>query len=104
MSNGWYSERGPAQLDLILAMLVGFALAAIIGLYWARKTSGPALSSLAVMLLLITFVLVRAVSLHAVDRIIFERIAGVTLSTGIEAGGIVVILALIFWRRQQMAQ
>ena len=102
MSSGWYSERGPAQLNLILAMLVGFVLSAIIGLYWARNTSAPAASSLAVSFLLITFVLIRAVSLHAVDKIVFARIEGVTLSSVSEAGGIVVILVLIFLRRQQL--
>jgi len=104
MSRGWYPERGPAQIHLILALLVAFVLTALVGLYRARGTSGPAASSLVVSLLLITFVLVRAVSLHAVDQILFAGIAGVTLSSMIEAGGILIILALIFWRRGQLAR
>jgi hypothetical protein len=46
-----------------------------------------------VLLLLITFILVRAVSLHAVDQMVFTRIAGVTVSSIVEAAGIVVMLA-----------
>jgi hypothetical protein len=56
-----------------------------------------------VSLLLISFVVVRAVSLHAVDQIIFARILGVTFSSMIEAGGIAILLVLIFWRRAQVA-
>jgi hypothetical protein len=87
---------------MILALLVAFVLAARGGLYWARGTSGPAASSLVASFLLTTFVLVRAVSLHAVDQILYASIVGVTFSSMIEAGGILVILALVLWRREQL--
>jgi len=103
MTSGWYLERGPAQLLMILTLLVAFVLAATGGLYWARGTSSPAALSLVVSFLQTMFVLVRAVSLHAMDQILYARIVGVTLSSMIEAGGIFVILVLMLWRRERLA-
>jgi len=59
--------------------------------------------SLVVSFLQTMFVLVRAVSLHAMDQILYARIVGVTLSSMIEAGGIFVILVLMLWRRERLA-
>jgi hypothetical protein len=102
MSGGWYSERSSTQLYLVFAALVAFVFTVIVGLYLARNTSGAAVLSVVVSLLLITFVLVRAVSLHAVDQLIFARTAGVTLSSMIEGGGIFIIIILTLWRREQL--
>jgi hypothetical protein len=104
MAGGWYASRVPAQTHLIGLLLGAFVVSAAASLYWARAVSRPALLALLVSLLLITFILVRAVSLHAVDQRIFARILGVTFSSMIEAGGIATILVLIFWRRVQAAE
>jgi hypothetical protein len=81
--------------------LVTVVFTVIVGLL-APNTSGAAALSVVVSLLLITFVLVRAVSLHAVDQLIFARTAGVTLSSMIEGGGIFIIIILTLWRREQL--
>jgi hypothetical protein len=98
VDDGWYALRGNAQGQLI-AMLIGvFAVAAIVSVYWSRSAALPASLALLATLLLITFIVVRAISLHAIDQLVFMRIAGVTVSSIFEAGGIVAILMLIFWR------
>lgn len=98
MDGGWYASRAPAQTHLIVLLLGAFVLAAVVSLYWARAVAPAALLVLLASLLLAAFVLVRAVSLHAVDRIVFARIAGVTVSSIVEAGGTGTILVLILWR------
>ena len=103
MTGGWYASRAPDQARLIVALLAVLVVAAASTNYWAHAVSRPALFALLMSLLLITFVLVRAVSLHAVDQIIFARFFGVTLSTMIEAGSVAAILALIGLRRVQAA-
>jgi hypothetical protein len=80
MDNGWYAQRRIAQSDLILALFGIGAVASSLGLYWVRTAPRLALLSLASSLILVTFILVRAVSLHAVDQVIFARMFGVTLS------------------------
>jgi hypothetical protein len=103
MDGGWYAGRTPVQTHLIVLLFGAFVVAAAVSLYWARSVSRPALLALLVSLLLVTFILVRAVSLHAVDQIIFARILGVTFSSMIEAGGIATLFVLVFWRRAQLA-
>ena len=103
MAGGWYASRAPDQARLIVALLTVLVVAAAIAIFWAHAVSRSALFALLMSLLLVTFVLVRAVSLHAVDQIIFARFFGVTLSTMIEAGSVAAILALISLRRVQTA-
>ena len=98
IDGGWYVVRASAQGQLIAVALGAFVIAAVVSLYWSRSVAAPAALALLTLMLLITFIVVRAISLHAVDRVVFLRIAGVTVSSIIEAAGIFVILALIVWR------
>jgi hypothetical protein len=102
MSSGWYPERGPAQLLSVLALLVALVYTAIVSFQWARRTSVPAVASLMGSVILVAFVILRAVSLHAIDRVLFARIASVTFSSMIEEGSILTILVLMLWRREQL--
>ena len=98
MDDGWYVLRGSAQGRLIALALGVFAITAIVSLYWSRSVALPASLALLASMLLISFIVVRTISLHAVDRVVFMRIAGITVSSIVEAAGIVVILMLVFWR------
>jgi hypothetical protein len=102
VSNDWYPDRMIFQEGVIVC-LIGFGVVvASLGLYFARSTSWPAFFSLLASVVLVTFILVRAVSLHNVDRVLYVRFAGVTLSSAIEASWIGLILFFIIWRRAQM--
>jgi hypothetical protein len=68
MDGGWYAVRAPVQSHLIALSLGGFAVAAVVGLYWSRAMARPALLALLASMLLITFIVVRAISLHAMDE------------------------------------
>ncbi len=98
MDDGWYVLRGFAQGRLIALALGVFAITAIVSLYWSRSVALPASLALLASMLLISFIVVRTISLHAVDRVVFTRIAGITISSVVEAAGIVVILMLVLWR------
>lgn len=104
MLGGWYSERGPAQLYLVLVALAASVSTVVVAFHLARNTSGTAAISLVVSSLLIAFVLVRAISLHALDQLMFARSAGVTLSSLIECGGIFIIIILSLWRREELSR
>jgi hypothetical protein len=98
MDDGWYAVRGSAQVQLIALSLGALAITAAVGMYWSRSASLPASLALLAATLLITFIVVRAISLHAIDRVVFMRVAGVTISSMAEAAGIAVILVLALWR------
>lgn len=98
MDDGWYALRGNAQGQLIATLIGAFAVAAIVSVYWSRSAALPASLALLASMLLITFIVIRAISLHAVDQLVFMRIAGVTISSIFEAAGIIVILMLVLWR------
>lgn len=102
MDDGWYALRGAAQGRVIALALGAFAITAIVSVYWSRSAALAASLALLVAMLLITFIVVRAISLHAVDRVVFMRVAGVTVSSIVEAAGIVVILILALWRTARL--
>jgi hypothetical protein len=102
VEEGWYLHRTVFQFVLIIALLVAGSIAVSLALLWSRAMPASSRFAFSVLLALIAFVLVRAVSLHAVDQILFVRIVGVTISTALEAGTAVLILSLIAWRRAEL--
>jgi hypothetical protein len=98
MDDGWYVLRGSGQVRLISISLGAFAIAAIASVFWSRSAAFQASLVLLASLVLIAFIVVRAISLHAIDRIVFARIAGVTISSIVEGAGIIAILMLALWR------
>jgi hypothetical protein len=104
IDDGWYAFRGSAQVQLIALSLGALAVLAVVSMYWSRSAALPASLALLASMLLIAFIVVRAISLHAIDRIMFARVAGVTISSMTEATGIFVILILILWRTATLRQ
>src|SRR5258708_8886709 len=80
MAGGWYANRAPIQTHLIELLLGAFVITAAVSLYWARVVSRPALLALLASLLLITFILVPAVSLHSLVHIIFMKLSALTFA------------------------
>lgn len=99
----WYSHRTVLQLVLTIALLLLGSVAVSRALLWSREMPMSSRLTFSIMLALIAFVLVRAVSLHAMDQILFGKMWGVTISTGLEAGTAALILVLISWRRAELS-
>jgi hypothetical protein len=98
MDDGWYAFRGSAQVRLIAVLLGALAITAAVSMYWSRSAAVPASLALLASMLLMSFIAIRAISLHSIDRVVFMRVAGGTISSIAEAAGIAVILLLILWR------
>ena len=89
-AQGWYDDRRAMQRDVVLG-LIGLCLAAGAVLLWRlRRTlrrTGPAAAGL---VLIATFVLVRAVGFHHVDALIGLRVGGARVNWLLELGGLAV--------------
>jgi len=83
---GWYAERREAQAAG-LVLLIAVALAAGGTLLRTNRHKGaPALIAGSAMVALLTFLVGRAASLHAVDAFLGTRFAGLRLSRIVELG------------------
>lgn len=87
----WYFSRQPVQLALIAGAAILFG-----GLFfWLIRQAKPASrwQSLALLgiVFLTGFALVRAVSLHAIDAFLYQRIAGIQPNWIVELGGIALV-------------
>jgi len=94
---GWYGQRRAVQLAFILALIassVTIMLIALITLRHALRRIGIALLGFGLVL---TFVAVRAVGFHDVDRLISTTIAGARVNWILELSGLILILANAVW-------
>jgi len=96
---GWYERRQPVQMVLIGLAVMSCVFVVITLLTWMRRA--PIATWLALMgtTFTLTFVLIRAISYHDVDRFLLERILGVPWNFAIEMGGISVVLLASQWRQ-----
>lgn len=98
---GWYQNRHAVQLVFILGLLatsVTIMLAAVIRLRHALGRIGLALAGFGLVL---TYVAVRAVGFHHVDRLIGLSIGGARLNWILELSGLCLILANALWIRRR---
>ena len=94
---GWYAARREAQRLFIIGLAAGMAVVAL-GLGWmARRLGGPVWVTLAGLLMLGGFVLLRAASFHHVDRLLRTGLLGTRAWVVIELAGIAVVLAGSGW-------
>ena len=96
---GWYERRQPLQIVLIGILATSCVLVVTMLLTWMRRAPIPTWLALMGTTLTLTFVLIRAVSYHAVDRFLFERIMGLRWNWIIEISGISVVLLASQWRQ-----
>jgi hypothetical protein len=97
--DGWYNRRQPVQVALIALLAMSCALVATMLLIWMRRAPIATWLALIGATFTLTFVLIRAVSYHYVDRFLFERILGLRWNWVIEMGGISVVLLASKWRQ-----
>lgn len=99
-AEGWYRDRRVLQTALVAAAVLLCAAAAFVLFVRARYAPVPTWFGLIVATLLVGFVLVRAVSLHAVDRLLAHRALGLSLNSLLETSGIALVLFASEWRRR----
>jgi hypothetical protein len=87
-SQNWYAQRREVQLLFIAAVGVA-AVVALAAFAWiARKEWKRSVTALAGIVLLLSFIVIRAASFHHVDAFINTRLAGVKWNAILELGGI----------------
>jgi len=104
LREGWYAGRNAVQFDMLVGIAIaGLLLLVLIGWYFRpilRHHWLPLMSAIG----LLSYVAMRAISLHAVDAIIAQRVLGLRWDWLFEVGGLFFLmsaLALSFeWRRQ----
>jgi hypothetical protein len=92
-SHHLYEQRRLFQVSLIIVLGIG-AIAGFASLLWlvrrAWRRYTPALVGL---LFTLSFVTIRAISLHQVDVLLGRRLAGMRVEWLLEGGGILLVLA-----------
>jgi hypothetical protein len=89
---GWYGDRHIVQIWSVIGVAAVCADIAV-GLLWlAHKTAYSTQLALLGMVIVLAFVLIRAVSLHDIDRLIGERVLGLKWNWILETGGISIVL------------
>lgn len=87
----WYFARQPVQLAIIAA--AGFIFGLLF--FWlvrkVKPTSRGQSAALLGLVFLTGFALIRAVSLHAVDALLYRRIGGIQPNWIVELGGIALV-------------
>jgi hypothetical protein len=96
-SDGWYAQRQTLQAAAVLLIL---AAAGVIGLAARRLLAGhlrefAGLTTAGTFLA--TFILVRMISLHAVDDVMRASVLGVRLEWALELGGVTAIAGSGLW-------
>ena len=87
------------QVWFMVGVAITCLTTAIILLIWARKSPAPTWLALLGTAAVLAFVLIRAASFHHIDRLIGQRILGLTWNWILEMGGISLVLVASEWRR-----
>lgn len=90
---GWYEDRRSLQRTAVEVVIIGGAVAACIAAAWLAFAAAPEhpFGALAVVYLA-TFVIVRAISLHQVDQLLYNHpIEGVRINALLELAGITAV-------------
>jgi hypothetical protein len=87
---GWYEDRRSIQRTAVEVVIIGGVVAACVAAAWLAFAAAPEhpLGALAVVYLT-TFVIVRAISLHQVDQLLYNHpVEGVRINALLELAGI----------------
>jgi uncharacterized membrane protein len=98
-NQGWYEQRQFVQLVFIAVAAMTCLIAAITLLLWARNSSIPTRIALIGTTMILGFVLIRAVSIHQVDRFLGERVLSLRWNWILEMSGISLVLFASQWRQ-----
>lgn len=93
---GWYEDRRKVQKGFVLAVLAGAGLFACWFVWRFRDFLVRNKLLAAGLFLLLTFIVVRAISFHHVDVFLKVRIAGIKMNWLLELGGISLVAVAAF--------
>lgn len=100
IQQGWYAERGIVQLWFIAGVaLVGLCVAVSL-LRLASEAPASTWFALIGTVIVLAFVLIRAASLHDIDRFIDTRILGLKWNWVLEIGGTSIVLVASLSRQR----
>jgi hypothetical protein len=88
----WYERRQIVQVYFIIGVAVVCLMAALILLFWARRSPFQTWLAIGGSIFVLGFVLIRAASFHHIDRFIGNRILGLKWNWVLEMGGIAMVL------------
>jgi hypothetical protein len=96
-AEGWYAGRHHLQVDVIAALAICWASVVVIAVWRTRPSHRYCLPVAIAVLSLLSFLVVRLVSLHQVDRVLDHRVHGVRAGSLVELAGtaVVIVLAVI---------
>jgi hypothetical protein len=96
-AEGWYAGRRHLQVDFIAFLAICLVLVVALAVWRTRPSRRHCLPVAVAVLSLLTFLVIRLVSLHQVDRVLDHRVHGVRAGSLLELGGaaIVIVLAIL---------
>jgi hypothetical protein len=101
ISYGWYNTRRSLQSMGIFGILIGSGVVIIYMLARLQRLRAPEAIGLLAIGSLLTLILVRSISLHAVDNILDLHIRGVQVGSLLEALIMIWIIGAAFWKESQ---
>lgn len=96
---GWYGHRALFQLAFIAQVALTCVVVEVTLLVWARRSPKSTRVALAGAVLVFSFVVIRAVSYHYVDRFLNKQILGFRRNSILEMAGIGLVLLASLWRQ-----
>ena len=101
-NHGWYEHRRPVQIAFIVALGFGMLMTLIaFRLFLANTWRNYTLAWIGVILLC-TFILIRAASFHHVDILINTEVLGLRLNILLEIGAIILIILGTYFNKKQV--
>ena len=99
---GWYEQRRQFQALFLVALAIGGLAVAALLAGWLRRSPGAVKVAAAGIVILLTFVFMRAASFHHLDEWVTVNVGFMRSGWWLELAGIVVIaLSALAFRRQQ---
>lgn len=102
-NHDWYMERSFFQFVVIGVIFFGvIAGAFFVWRLLLRRRYSAAFRVVAIsILLLAAYSMIRSVSLHALDSLLYQKKMGIRLNWVIELGGIISVIVAAIWERME---
>jgi hypothetical protein len=99
LHQGWYYHRALVQLVFIAEVALAFMVVAITLLIWARYAPKSTRLALLGTTLVLTFLSIRTISYHYVDKFLGQKFLGFRWNVVLEVAGIGLVLLACLWRQ-----
>jgi hypothetical protein len=103
LHQGWYYHRALVQLVFIAEVALAFMVVAITLLIWARYAPRSTRLALLGTTLVLTFISIRTISYHYVDKFLGQKFLGFRWNMVFEVAGIGLVLLACLWRQNALS-